>query len=119
MIKKIKLKIIKNKKGNLIKFFNFKKIFFKNYGEIYFSEVKRKYFKGWKFHNNRNQLLTVISGTIIFSFKKSLKSKPKEIKLSYPKNLYALFVPKKTYYSFKCTSKKVGIIVNFIDEIVK
>ncbi len=119
MIKKIKIKIIKNKKGNIIKFLNFKKKLLKNYGEIYFSEVKKKYFKGWKFHKNRNQILTIASGTIIFSFKKSLKSKPKQIKLSYPNNLYALFIPKKTYYAFRCVSKKTGIIINLIDEIVK
>ena len=44
MVKLKKIKIIKNKKGNIIKFLNFKKNFFKNYGEIYFSEVKKKQF---------------------------------------------------------------------------
>ena len=119
MIKKNKIKIIKNKKGNIIKFFNFKKKILNRYGEIYFSEVKKNHFKGWKFHKNRNQILTIASGTIIFSFKKSLKDRSKEIKLSYPNNLCSLFIPKKTYYSFKCVSKKTGIIINLIDEIVK
>ena len=119
MIKKNKIKIIKNKKGNIIKFLNFKKKILNRYGEIYFSEVKKNYFKGWKFHNKRNQLLTLASGTVIFSFKKNLKDKPKEIKLSYPNNLYSLFIPKKTYYSFRCISKKTGIIVNLIDEIIE
>ena len=119
MIKKNKIKVIKNKKGNIIKFLNFKKKLLNRYGEIYFSEVKKNYFKGWKYHKNRNQILTIASGTVIFSFKKSLKGKPKEVKLSYPNNLYSLMIPKKTYYSFKCVSKKHGIIVNLIDEIVK
>tara|TARA_Y100000741_G_C17871572_1_gene403156 strand:+ start:161 stop:520 length:360 start_codon:yes stop_codon:yes gene_type:complete len=119
MIKKIKIKIINNKKGKIIKFLNFKKKILNRYGEIYFSEVKKNYFKGWKFHKNRNQILTIASGTIIFSFKKSPQNKPKEIKLSYPRTLYALFIPKKTYYSFRCISKKTGIIINLIDEIIE
>ena len=119
MIKKNKIKIIKSRKGNIIKFLNFKKKILNRYGEIYFSEVKKNYFKGWKFHKNRNQILTIVSGTVIFSFKKSLKDKAKIIKLSYPNNLYSLFIPKKTYYSFRCVSKKKGIIINLIDEIVK
>ena len=119
MVKLKKIKIIKNKKGNIIKFLNFKKNFFKKNGEIYFSEVKKNNFKGWKFHLNRNQMLTICSGTVLFSFKKNLKSKEKKVKLSYPNNLYSIFIPKKTYYSFKCLSKKKALIINFIDEIVK
>ena len=39
--KKIKIKTIKNSKGNIIKFFNFKLRLLNKYGEIYFSEVKK------------------------------------------------------------------------------
>ena len=120
MIKKKKIKIIKNKKGNIIKFFNFQKdTSKKKYGEIYFSEVKKKYFKGWKFHEKRNQIMTICSGSIEVSFKNKNSSRIKKIKLSYPKNLYALQIPKKTYYSFRCLSRQKAIIVNIIDEVVK
>tara|TARA_B100001063_G_C16443851_1_gene394879 strand:+ start:39 stop:395 length:357 start_codon:yes stop_codon:yes gene_type:complete len=114
-----KIKVIKNKKGNIVKFLNFKKIFLKQYSELYFSEVKKGYFKGWKFHNDRNQILTICSGSVIFEFKKKHNGKIKKIKLSYPNNLYSIFIPKKTFYSFRCTSKKNAMIVNLIDEIVK
>ena len=40
-MKKKPIKIIKNYKGNLIKFYNFKEEFLKNYSEIYFSIVKK------------------------------------------------------------------------------
>ena len=53
MIKKIKIRIIKNVKGNIIKFFNFNQKFLKKYGEIYFSEVKKNKFKGWKYHEKK------------------------------------------------------------------
>ena len=64
MIKKKKIKVIKNSKGNIIKFINSKELPIKKFGEIYFSEVKPNIFKGWKFHNLRSQYLTVISGNV-------------------------------------------------------
>ena len=45
-MKKKKIKIIKNKKGNIVKFLNFKKKLLPRYGELYFSEVKKGQFKG-------------------------------------------------------------------------
>ena len=116
MIKKIKIKIIKNYKGSIVKFFNFKLNLLKKYGEIYFSEVKKNNFKGWKFHEKKNQVMTICSGIVEFSFKKKNQEKIKKIKLSYPNNLYAIFIPKKTFYCFKCLSKQKAIIVNLVDE---
>ena len=114
-MKKKPIKIIKNYKGNLIKFYNFKEEFLKNYSEIYFSIVKKKYFKGWKYHENRNQVMTIGSGNVTFSIKKKINGKEKKIKMSFPNNIYLLKIPKKTYYSFKCTSKNDGLIINIID----
>lgn len=118
MIKKIKIRIIKNVKGNIIKFFNFNQKFLKKYGEIYFSEVKKNKFKGWKYHEKKNQIMTICSGTVEFSFKKKVNGKIKKIKLSYPKNLHAIYIPKKTFYSFKCLSKQNVMIVNLVDESI-
>ena len=115
MIKIIKNKIIKNKNGNLIKFTNKNKLKMK-FGELYFSEVLPNKFKGWKYHEKRNQLLTIVSGKVKFFFK--FKNKKKTVTMNYPDNTCSIFIPKKTHYSFKCISKKKGIIVNIIDEIV-
>ena len=119
MIKKEKIKIIKNKKGNIIKFANKNKLPFKNFGEIYFSEVKPNTAKGWKFHKTRNQYLTVISGSVNFYLKKSENSKIQTIKLKYSDQIYSIYIPKSYYYYFKCKSKKKAIIVNIIDEIIE
>ncbi len=118
MIKK-KIKIIKNSKGNLIKFANLKKLPFKKLGEIYFSEVKPKIFKGWKYHKSRNQYLTVINGKVQFSFKKKYNGKIKKIIINGVVKPEAIYIPQKIYYSFKCLSKNKAIIVNIIDEVVK
>ena len=118
MIKKKIIKVIKNSKGNIIKFIYFKKLPLKKLGEIYFSEVKPNIFKGWKYHNSRNQYLTVVSGNVEFSFKKKINSKIKKVLISSQKPC-AIFIPKKIYYSFKCYSKTKAIIINIIDEIIK
>ena len=119
MIKKKKIKIIKNLKGNIVKFADLNNLPFKKLGEIYFSEIKPKSFKGWKYHNLRNQYLTVVYGSVEFSFKKGLKDKIKRIIINIKKKQYALYIPKKTYYNFRCLSKDKAIIVNIIDEVVK
>ena len=118
MIKKKKIKVIKNPKGKIIKFANYKELPLNKIGEIYFSEVKPNKFKGWKFHNSRNQYLTVVNGNVEFSFKKKINSKIKKVLISSQKP-YAIFIPKKIYYSFKCYSKTKAIIINIIDEIIK
>ena len=75
MVKKKRIKTISSVKGNIIKFFNFKQKYLKKYGEIYFSEVKKNKFKGWKYHNKRNQVMSICSGVVEFSFKKKNKWK--------------------------------------------
>ena len=60
------------------------------YSEIYFSIVKKKYFKGWKYHENRNQVMTIGSGNVTFSIKKKIDGKEKKIKMSFPNNIYLL-----------------------------
>ena len=47
-VKSIKIqnnKIIRNKKGNILKFLNCKSKQFKGFGELYFSEIKKKHQK--------------------------------------------------------------------------
>ena len=59
--------------------------------------------------------MTIGSGNVTFSIKKKFDGKEKKIKMSFPNNIYLLKIPKKTYYSFKCTSKNDGLIINIID----
>jgi len=119
MIRKKKIKIIKNPKGNIVKFVNKNQLPFKKFGEIYFSEIKPNTIKNWKYHENRNQYLTIVEGSVVFFFKKKIKGKIKKILLKYPNKLNSIFIPKKYFYKFKCISKKKSIIVNIIDEIIK
>ena len=65
-----KIKIIKNPKGNLFKLFSKEHSFFKKFGEVYYTEVYPNRFKGWKFHEKRTQIISVISGKINFYLKR-------------------------------------------------
>ena len=54
MIKKEKIKVIKFYKGNIIKFFDFKR-YIKKCDEIYFSEVKKNILKDGNFMKIKNK----------------------------------------------------------------
>tara|TARA_B100000787_G_scaffold61478_1_gene44984 strand:- start:356 stop:715 length:360 start_codon:yes stop_codon:yes gene_type:complete len=119
VIKKIKIKIIKKKKLNITKFANFRKIPLKKLGEIYFSEAEPNIWSTWKFYETRNQYLTIAYGSVEFLYKNKLNGKVKKITINNSKKLFALYIPQKHYYRFKCTSKNKALIINIIDEVVK
>ena len=119
MIRIKKTKIIKSNESRIIKFANKNNLPFKKFGEIYFSEVKPQINKDWKYHQNRNQFLTIIEGSVMFFFKKKKGGKVKKVLLTYPNRLNSIYIPKRNYYKFKCVSKKKSFIINIIDEIVK
>ena len=74
-IKVIKLDIIKNSKGDILKYLNKKDIYLKKFGETYFSEIKYKCKKGWNFHKKSQSLLTVPFGRVKFTFMDKFKKK--------------------------------------------
>ena len=65
-----KIPIIKNPKGNLYKVISKNHDFFNKFGELYFTEIYPKKFKGWKYHEKRTQIITVLKGKVRFFLKK-------------------------------------------------
>ena len=114
-----KIKVIKLSKGNLFKVFSRDHKFFKKFGEAYISEIYPGKFKGWKYHEKRTQIISVINGKVRFYFKTRIQEKPKFIDLSFPRKFYLLKIEPKIFYSFECKSKYKSQILNFIDEVVK
>ena len=112
-IRIIKLKVIKNKKGDILKYLNKKSSFFKKFGESYFNEIFKNEIKGWNYHSKYTCLLSVIFGKIEFKYKKNLNGKTKKIILSR-KRFSLLIVPPKIWFSFKGLEKK-SIVINTID----
>ena len=87
--------------------------------ETYFSSVKKGVTKGWKYHSNKNQLLTCIVGEVNFFIgNENLKGEVKKIKTI---NLIAnenkaIFIPTCTWYAFEGISKFDAILVNNVDK---
>ena len=46
-VKKIKVKLFENEKGDLLKYISKKSSYFKSFGEIYFNEINFRKKKGW------------------------------------------------------------------------
>ena len=117
-LKKINIKIIKNKKGDLIKYLSSRDSFFKKFGEIYFSEIKKGQIKGWNLHKRFKCHLAVISGSVTFNFvdsRKNSKTFLKKEKITLSKKNYALLVvPPKIWFNFT-TRDKVSLVANTLN----
>ncbi len=112
-IKLIKLKIIKDKRGDLLKYIDKKSNFYKKFGEIYFNEIKKGEIKGWNYHKKNQCVITVPVGKVKFKFTNTIGGKIKVIIIGR-ENYKAIVVPPKVWFSFM-SEKKCSLVVNFID----
>ena len=115
LVKISKCKLIKNLKGNIIKFINKKDDLFTNFGEIYFSEIKKNKIKGWNYHKRYICLLTVPYGKVKFTIYNPLNKKKKHYILS-DKNRIIMQIPPKNWFSFTSLLKK-SLVVNILNNI--
>lgn len=112
-----KNKIFSDHRGQVRHFYN-SNLFNINVEEIYFSSIVYPNIKGWKFHENKNQLFSVVSGKIKF-YIGSLDPKDRikidrEIILTFDEN-NSLFLPSKTWYAFENIQKEESMLVNATD----
>ena len=114
-IKIFKGKLIKNKKGNIIKFINKKDKFFEKFGEIYFSEIKKNKIKGWNFHKKNTCLITVPFGKVKFIIFNPLSKKMQKFILS-DKNNNIMKIPPNFWFSFSSLVKK-SLIANILNNV--
>ncbi len=112
LVKLVKNKIIKNKKGSIIKFLKKGDKIFKSFGEIYFSEIKKNRIKGWNYHKKYTCIITVPSGKVEF---KIVNPKQKLIKKKISKK-ETLIIPPRHWFSFKSLANN-SVLVNFINGI--
>ena len=117
-LKKIKAKIVKNKKGDILKFLSRKDFYYKGFGEVYFSEIKKNKIKGWNYHKKNISLLLVPSGKVEFFFVDGrIKSKTyntKEKSTLSKKNYKIILVPPRIWFCFRSLTK-LSIVANCIN----
>ena len=111
-IKLLKTKVIRSKKGSIIKYLNKKEKFFSGFGEIYFSEIKLNKTKGWNYHKKYTCIITVPSGQVEFLI---INNKNKLIRKKISKNKL-LVIPPKNWFAFK-SLKKNSIVANLINGV--
>ena len=61
-----KNKVLRNKKGMIVKFISQKNSFFKRFGEVYLNYIKKNKKKGWIFHKKNNCLFICCTGKVYF-----------------------------------------------------
>ena len=108
----LKNKIIKNKKGSVIKFLTKKNIYFKSFGEIYFTEITANKTKGWNYHKKYTCIITVPIGKVEFQI---VNKRDKIFKTKITKDKI-LIIPPGNWFAFKSLSKK-SLVSNLINGI--
>ena len=112
-VKKIPLKEIVNRSGNIIKYVDKKNYYFKKFGEVYFSEIKKGYTKGWNLHKKCQCLITIPHGSVEFTLMNYNRKKKKKFYISRKKP-EILLIPPMTWFKFRSISK-FSILANFIN----
>ena len=111
-VKKIKQRIFKNPKGDLLKFVSKKNDFFKSFGEIYFNEINSNKKKGWILHKKNQCIFSAVYGEVKFKLydgRKKSSSFNNEANITLNKNKYnILIVPPGVWFSFTTKKKKIS-----------
>ena len=113
-IKVVKLKVIKNSKGDILKYISDDNFFFKKFGETYFSEINYNQTKGWNCHLKCQSLLAVPFGKVKFTFAENINKKKKTITISR-KNYSLIILPPGIWFNFK-SLYKTSLVVNTLNK---
>ena len=114
LIKTFNQKVIKNKKGNLIKYVSKKDKYFKKFGEIYFNEIKFKKKKGLTKHKLNNCIIKCLCGKVKFHF---IDQNNNELKIIInSKQNKVLKIPPNIWFNFESISGK-SLIANLIERV--
>ena len=109
-----KLKIIENKKGNILHVLKKTELSYKGFGEAYISKILYGQTKGWKKHLKMHMNLIVIHGQVEFRFRENKDSFVRSYKLGND-NYGRLYVPPGLWMSFTGLKGGENIILNISD----
>ena len=114
-IKIVKIKKIRNSKGDIYKIVNRLSFFYRGIKEIYLSKVKKNEIKGWNLHKKNFCIIFINQGKIDFFFKKKYKDRPKKIRINYT-DFKLILIPPGYRFALKGLANNNSII-NFMDKI--
>ena len=117
LVKVFENKILKNKKGDIIRFLNTNNKFFNKFGEIYFTEIKKNFTKGWNLHKKNTCIISVPHGSVEFKVYNPQKKRMFKIKIG-KKNCKSIQIPPGNGFCFRSLAK-ISILANLMDDIHK
>lgn len=110
------LRIIENKKGDVMHALKNDSLDFNNFGEAYFSEVMFGEIKGWKKHNKMIMNLIVPYGSVnftIFDDRSNSNTKGKKIVINLSKENYKrLTIYPGLWFAFEGMTEGINLILN-------
>jgi len=114
-----KLNIFKDERGAVMQFFKKNTFKLKECSEVYFSVTNEGIVKGWKYHKEIWQHLSVINGAIelvVFDNRENSETKGhiNRLVLDDGERYCLLIMPPGLWYSFKGLGSKDSIIANVI-----
>ena len=112
MIIKIKPKVIRSWKGDIIKYDLNSFFFKKKIRDFYFTEIEKNITKDWKF-KNKQTVLIVTKGEVKIEF---IKNNNKKYKVFKSKNKEIIIIPRKTKFRFSAPKEKSQMI-SFLNDI--
>ena len=87
--------------------------------EVYFSSVMPGITKGWKFHENKNQLFSTVKGKLEFIIGSRDKATNKIVSqktfILDEKDDLSLFIPQKSWYAFRSIVLSESKLLNLTD----
>ena len=118
-IKNVKVhlrKLIKNKKGNILKYISKKDVFIKQFGEVYFSYINKNKTKGWNLHKKNKCFIICLFGQVLVHLidqRKLSKSFNQEMKINLNSSKGKILeIPSKVYFSLN-SKKKIVLFAIF------
>ncbi len=114
-IKIVKLKVLNNPKGDLLKYLDKKNKYLKKFGETYFTEIKKKNIKGWNYHKKLYSLIAVPYGKVRFTFAEDIKKRKRKIVIG-KKNYHLIVVPPRLWFKFESITN-FSLVVNTLNDV--
>jgi len=115
----VKHQVFSNENGKLYHHTRCDSSLFEKFGEVYISQTKTKVVKGWKLHQDLNQLMSVPSGKVLFILKDLREDSGTTGFVNHfeigEDNYSILKIPKGVWYGFQTISEKDSLIVNLTD----
>lgn len=123
LIKGVKLKplkVIPDERGRLMEVVRCDDEIFSKFGQVYVTTAYPGVVKAWHFHNNQEDIFTVLSGMMKIVLYDGREESPTHGQINEfflgERNPKALKIPPRVIHGFKCISEREAMVMNVVSE---